>query len=62
MVEYEDECVSCGVKPCFGDSCPNHHVRRLYCDECGDEVEKLYVYDADELCSYCVLEKLECIY
>ena len=29
------------------------------CVDCGDEVEKLYNFDDDELCIYCIEKRLE---
>lgn len=57
-VRFENECVDCGL-PCMGDSCPNRHVKRYYCDKCGEEVEKLYYFDGEELCLDCIEESLE---
>jgi len=56
MVEYENECVDCGL-PCYGDACPYRHVPRYYCDECGDE-ENLYEFDGQELCIKCIENRL----
>ena len=56
MVEYEDECVGCGL-PCYGNSCPNRNVPHYYCDECGDE-EILYEFDGEELCIRCIKGRL----
>ena len=53
-----NECVDCGLH-CLGNSCPNRNVVRIYCDECGEEVDELYLFEGQELCSHCVLEKLE---
>ena len=52
MITYEDECCGCAVPayPCMGSACPNRNVKHLYCDECGDDVEKLYKYDGQEIC------------
>ncbi len=60
MVKYENECVSCGL-PCLGSGCPNRHVRRLYCDDCQEETDKLYQYDGKELCLDCLLENFTVI-
>lgn len=60
MVKYEDECVHCGDR-CLGSSCPNLHVKHLYCDKCGEDVERLYDFDGKELCGDCVLKELEVI-
>ena len=57
MKRTENECVDCG-KPCIGDACPYRHVERHYCDSCGEE-DKLYLYNDEELCLLCLLDKLE---
>ena len=31
----------------------------LYCDECGEEVETLYLYEMQELCQECLLKTIE---
>ena len=60
MVKYENECVSCPPEMgCLGESCPNRNVKRLYCDECKEEVETLYIIDGQELCQDCLLENIE---
>ena len=63
MVTYENECCDCAVPgyPCLGSSCPNRHVKHYYCDECGDDVEKLYRFDGEELCSDCIEKRLEVV-
>ena len=63
MVTYENECCDCAVPayPCIGDSCPNRHVKHYYCDECKDDVEKLYRFDAEELCLDCIEKRLEVV-
>lgn len=46
MITYEDECVGCHTgMGCLGSACPYRNVKYLYCDKCGDDVEKLYKYD-----------------
>lgn len=60
MKKIENECVSCGVSPCLGDSCPNRNVIRFYCDCCGSE-EKLYYYGNDEICEECLLKNFEVV-
>lgn len=61
MVKYEDECCDCDVPsyPCIGNSCPNRHVKHLYCDECYDEVYELYDFEGIQLCEKCLLKKFE---
>lgn len=63
MIKYQNDCCGCAVPayPCLGDSCPLRHSRHLYCDKCGDDVEKLYYLNGEELCKNCVLEKLEIV-
>lgn len=63
VVKYVDECCDCAVPayPCLGSSCPNRNVKHLYCDKCGEDVERLYEFDGKELCGYCVLKELEVI-
>lgn len=63
MIKEENRCCECAVPayPCLGDSCSLKHCRVLYCDNCKDEVDKLYILDGDELCESCVLERLEVI-
>lgn len=60
MIKTSDECVDCGL-PCLGYLCPNRHIRHLICDKCGDEVDKLYILDGEELCEDCLLEQFETI-
>ena len=60
MIKYENECVGCPPElGCLGESCPNRNVKRLYCDDCKEEVETLYVYDGQELCQDCLLNTIE---
>lgn len=63
MVSYENECCDCAVPgyPCIGSSCPNRHVKHYYCDECKDDVEKLYRFDGEELCLDCIEKRLEVV-
>ena len=62
MITYEDECVGCPAElGCMGSACPNRNVKYLYYDECGDDVEKLYKYDGQEICEECLLEEFEVI-
>ena len=61
MITERDECCGCATEsyPCLGDSCHRRHTVVLICDECGDEVEKLYKVDGMQLCSRCALNELE---
>lgn len=57
MVVEEDHCCDCAVPgyPCQGSACPNRHVEVHYCDECGCQLETIYINEAngDELCGEC---------
>lgn len=58
MIKYEDECVGCrgsGMQ-CRGISCRNRCVKRLYCDECGEDSDRLYIYDGQQICQECLLD------
>lgn len=61
MITERDECCGCATEsyPFLGDSCSRRHTAVLICDECGDEVEKLYKVDGMQLCSRCALNELE---
>ena len=60
MIKYEDECVGCPPEMgCLGDGCPNRNVQRMYCDQCNDEVEEIYIFDDEELCRDCLLDSFE---
>ena len=59
MKRIEDDCVDCPREiGCFGSSCPLKNVPHYYCDECGDE-GRLYYFNGQDLCRYCLLEKME---
>lgn len=63
MVKYENDCVGCkdiGL-PCFGDSCSNRNVKHLYCDKCGSESDRLYVFDNSQICTDCLLESFPAV-
>ncbi len=58
---YESQCVDCGF-PCRYEACRYYRVRILECDNCGEEVQKLYIgVSGKELCNFCALEELEVI-
>lgn len=61
LVKYENECCGCAVPayPCMGSACPNRRVPHLYCDKCGEEVDKLYEYDSQQLCIDCIEASLK---
>lgn len=41
--------------------CPHYKVKRLYCDECKEETDKLYKYGEKELCEDCLIKEFEVI-
>ena len=58
MIRYESDCVDCA------DGCHGCGLKRetphLYCDECGEYVDKLYKFtDGRELCTDCLTEEFE---
>ncbi len=58
---YENQCVDCGFS-CRYEAYRHYRVRILECDNCGDEVEKLYIgVSGKELCAECALEELEVV-
>lgn len=62
MVKIENECVGCPSEMGCMHKCKNEKVSRLYCDECGEEVDELYIYDDDsELCKDCLLNKFKMV-
>lgn len=61
MIRYESQCVQCGF-PCRYEACRNYRVKILICDNCKDEVQKLYIgLSGRELCDRCALEELEVV-
>lgn len=60
MIKSESDCLDCGL-PCKYELCPHYRVRRLYCDKCKDEVDKLYKYDEEELCEDCLIKEFEVV-
>ena len=63
MVRYENDCVDCEAPgyPCMGSACRLRHYPHYYCDHCGEEVDKLYWYENNQLCMFCVLDELEVV-
>ena len=60
MIKSESDCLDCGL-PCKYELCPHYRVRRLYCDKCKDEVDKLYKYGEEELCEDCLIKEFEVV-
>lgn len=61
MIRYENHCCSCAVPayPCRGADCPLRNVEVHYCDNCGDELDKIYEVDGDELCEHCLKKRFK---
>lgn len=59
MIRYENHCCFCAVPPypCRGADCPLRNVEVHHCDNCGDELDKIYEVDGDELCEHCLKNK-----
>lgn len=58
MIRYESDCVDCA------DGCHGCGLKRetphLYCDECGEDADKLYKFtDGRELCADCLTAEFE---
>lgn len=60
MTRYESQCVSCGF-PCRYEACRYYKVAIPVCDECGEDVDKLYRLDGGEYCESCALDRLEVV-
>lgn len=58
MVKYENECVGCDL-PCAYGACSYYHVPHYFCDRCGEETHKLYDFDGEQFCYWCVDETIE---
>jgi hypothetical protein len=58
MISVESDCYDCDL-PCIYESCPHYKVVRYICDCCYDEVDNLYYFDGQELCTDCIEQKLE---
>ena len=56
MIKHVSECVGC--EHCV-PLCPYRDVTVLVCDECGDEVEKLYWYEGEQLCEDCAVDRFK---
>lgn len=55
MLKYENDCVGC-PQGCI--NCGRKHVAYWVCDKCGEEAEKLWKYEGEELCQDCLLETI----
>lgn len=62
MIKVINECCDCATPsyPCRGSSCPNLHVKRYYCDKCGEEIDDVpYEYFGMELCRKCYRKEVD---
>lgn len=55
-IKYENECVGCDL-PCV--NCGRKSVKHLYCDNCGNDCETLYIEGSYELCEECLLKTFD---
>lgn len=62
MIRFENECVRCPSEiGCSGNRCPYMNVPHLYCDECGDNADMLYIDGNYALCQRCYLRNAQTI-
>ena len=62
MVKITDECVQCPDGRCIGSVCCNLSVKRVYCDNCKNEIssdEEVYFIEGEHYCEECALEQME---
>ena len=58
MIKVKSNCADCGL-PCIYAACPHYKIVIYECDDCGDEVNKLYHFDGEQLCISCIEKRLE---
>ena len=63
MTITRNECCDCAVPayPCLGKHCSLQNQRIYICDECKDEVDKLYEFESEELCIDCIEKRLKVV-
>ena len=63
MVKIVNECCDCATAayPCLGESCEKRHSKHLFCNRCGEEVDKLFVVHGEQVCLECLPEMFETI-
>lgn len=60
MQRIENHCVGCAKEMgCMGSAFPNRNVSVIYCDDCGEEIDKdnWYNVDGDDLCEDCLKDR-----
>lgn len=61
MIKYENDCVGPCPQGCIGSACPYSKVPHLFCDECDEEVDKVYEVDGKQVCYDCLMDMFSCI-
>ena len=62
MKIWRNDCVGCtgAGLPCQGRMCPYHDDYEVHiCDECGRDIEDMYIVEDRELCAECAGEEEE---
>ena len=61
MTITRNECCDCAVPayPCLGKHCPLRNKKVHICDDCKDEVDELYEFGIEEICSNCIEKRLQ---
>lgn len=60
MIVIGSECVDCPKElGCIFSACPYYRVVHYICDHCEEEVEDLFYWGNEQLCSDCALKQLE---
>ena len=57
MVQIENHCVDCANGlGCMGNACPKWNVKVVYCDCCGDDIDRdnWYNVNGEDLCEDCL--------
>lgn len=63
MIKVEDGCIGCPKDiGCIGAACPYQNETHLYCDHCGEEVEKLRDFGDEEWCEKCILDEFPVVH
>lgn len=57
MIVVNNECVGCEV--CQMPFCPETHVIRCFCDNCGNEVDRLFWVNGKQWCEDCIMGQSE---